>query len=365
MGVSGPLRLSGEPCAPGTGPSSRRRATWAPRAGALRRPAPAPQPLRPRLRAHPVLRVGPAPLCPARFRPRRPSPSPAPSGSPRAAPHPTTGCPCCTAAAAAVCCPRSTGSAAVARAVAPGPAVPDTAAAVLITSKVVSLEFPRRLICWVDSLCTIRMTKERFFFLRLTADQKLEVRKNVVLQFVGGCGPAKVLRPLLHTHDPSLDLTLLSGRHGEPAGSPKNGTTAPRDRPARRLDPRHRHRPNSAQGQFGSVLSVSPVRRSLRRLRLPPQRPQRRATQSEPADVQRWQDPEFPELLRRTREWGALLACAERVRAPWGHARSDPRRAGGQRALPPAPAGVQQPGGPARGQGAGRPCHGGGLPGVP
>ncbi len=63
--------------------------------------------------------------------------------------------------------------------------------------------------------------------------------------------------------------------------------------------------------KFGSVLSASPVRRILRRLQLPPQRPQRRATQYEPADVQRWQDPEFPKLLRRAREWGALLACAD------------------------------------------------------
>ncbi len=58
----------------------------------------------------------------------------------------------------------------------------------------------------------------------------------------------------------------------------------------------------------GSVLSASPVRRSLRRL--PPQRPQRRAIQYEPADVQRWKDEKSPKILRRAQERGALLACA-------------------------------------------------------
>ncbi len=63
--------------------------------------------------------------------------------------------------------------------------------------------------------------------------------------------------------------------------------------------------------KFGSVLSVSPVRWSLRRLQLPPQRPQRRATRYEPAAVQRWKEEELPQILRRAREWGALLACAD------------------------------------------------------
>ncbi len=64
-------------------------------------------------------------------------------------------------------------------------------------------------------------------------------------------------------------------------------------------------------------------------------------------------------LRRRVRP-----GCAERVRAHLGPLRSAPRGADGRRALPPPPAGGQQPGGPALGQGAGRPSHGGGLPGV-
>ncbi len=37
------------------------------------------------------------------------------------------------------------------------------------------------------------MTKERFFFfLRLTADQKFKVRKNVVLQYMGGKSVARI-----------------------------------------------------------------------------------------------------------------------------------------------------------------------------
>ncbi len=61
----------------------------------------------------------------------------------------------------------------------------------------------------------------------------------------------------------------------------------------------------------GSVLSVSPVRRILRRLQLAPRRPQWCAAKDEPADVQRWQAPEFPRPARRSRELGALLACAD------------------------------------------------------
>ncbi len=64
-------------------------------------------------------------------------------------------------------------------------------------------------------------------------------------------------------------------------------------------------------------------------------------------------------LRRRVRP-----SCAERVRAHLGPVRSDPRRAGGQRAFPPPPAGGQQPEGPTLGHRAGRSCRGGGLPGV-
>ena len=63
--------------------------------------------------------------------------------------------------------------------------------------------------------------------------------------------------------------------------------------------------------KFGIVLSVSLVRRAATAAPLPPQRPQRRTTQSEPANVQRWKAPEFPKIFRRAREWGALLACAD------------------------------------------------------
>ncbi len=63
--------------------------------------------------------------------------------------------------------------------------------------------------------------------------------------------------------------------------------------------------------KFGSVLSVSTVRRILRRLGLPPQRPKRCATRCDPAAVQRWKDEEFPQILRRAQELGALIACAD------------------------------------------------------
>ncbi len=48
--------------------------------------------------------------------------------------------------------------------------------------------------------------------------------------------------------------------------------------------------------------------------------------------MQRWQDPEFPEILRRAREWGALLACADESgrAAPsgCGHPRSPLKKSG-------------------------------------
>ncbi len=59
--------------------------------------------------------------------------------------------------------------------------------------------------------------------------------------------------------------------------------------------------------------------------------------------------PPSPAWLRR--------ACS----GAWGAAAVSPPRAGGRRALAPPPAGGQQPGGPALRQGAGSPCHGGGL----
>ncbi len=64
---------------------------------------------------------------------------------------------------------------------------------VLIASKVVSRESLRRLICRVDLLYSICMTKERFFFsLRLIEDQKFEVRKKVVLQYIEGKSVAQI-----------------------------------------------------------------------------------------------------------------------------------------------------------------------------
>ncbi len=63
--------------------------------------------------------------------------------------------------------------------------------------------------------------------------------------------------------------------------------------------------------KFGSVPGVSPVRRILRRLGLTPQRPQRCATQYDPAAVQRWKDEEFPQILRRAQQLGAMIACAD------------------------------------------------------
>ncbi len=81
--------------------------------------------------------------------------------------------------------------------------------------------------------------------------------------------------------------------------------------------------------KFGIVLSVSPVRRSLRRLRLPPQRRQRRATKYKPADVQRGrprvpQDPSpcpgFGSLARLRRR--VRPGCTERVRTHWEPSRS-------------------------------------------
>ncbi len=69
--------------------------------------------------------------------------------------------------------------------------------------------------------------------------------------------------------------------------------------------------PQALGEKFGSVLSVSPVRRSLRRRGLTPQRPQRRTTRYDPAAVQRWKDEEFPKILCRAQELGAMIAFAD------------------------------------------------------
>ncbi len=115
-------------------------------------------------------------------------------------------------------------------------------------------------------------------------------------------GPWKVLRSWLSPHDGALGPTLLAGKYGEPKRSQENGKAAPRYSPARRLpSPHRRRRPKpcampmrvrlmdraarvpSLGRKFGLVLSVSPVRRSLRRLQFTPPRPQRRTAQPEPA----------------------------------------------------------------------------------
>ncbi len=125
--------------------------------------------------------------------------------------------------------------------------------------------------------------------------------------------------------------------------------------------------------KFGSVLSGSPVRRSLRRLGLIPQRPQRRATRYDPAAGQRWKDQEFPQILRRAQELGALIACAAesglaeqsvsgRTGGPCGQTPVG-RVASGRFRLPWLAAISSE--GQLLGHRAGRPCHGGGLPGVP
>ncbi len=63
----------------------------------------------------------------------------------------------------------------------------------LIASKVVSRESLCRLICRVDLLYSVNMTKERFFFsLSLTKDQKFEILKKVVLQFLDGKSVAQI-----------------------------------------------------------------------------------------------------------------------------------------------------------------------------
>ncbi len=200
-------------------------------------------------------------------------------------------------------------------------------------------------------------------------------------------GPAQVLRPLLHTHDLALDPTLPPGRPGKSAGSQKNGTTAPRDRPAPGLDPHRRRRPRPIRVRWVDCAASAPsllgkVRQRPERLPGAPEPAAARTPAAAPpaahrpvrargcAAVEGRRAPPAPSscpgvgsparLRRRVRP-----SCAERVRAHRGPVRADPRRAGGRRTLPPPPAGGQQPGGPAVGHRAGRSCRGGGLPGVP
>ncbi len=190
-----------------------------------------------------------------------------------------------------------------------------------------------------------------FFFLpSLTADQKSEVRKNMVLQFIGGKSVEQIksrvpfsIRTIYRWISRFCPGSMESLRNRQRTGRPRqwidrhaawicaividqNPAQCPCEF-AWRTTQRVRQ---ALREKFGSVLSASPVRRSLRRLLPTPQRSQRRTTQSEPADVQRWQDPELPKILRRAREWGARFrrrvrpGCAERVRKHWGHPRAAP-----------------------------------------
>ncbi len=176
------------------------------------------------------------------------------------------------------------------------------------------------------------MKKERFFFSQsLTKDQKFEIRKKVVLQFLEGKSVAQIkscvpfsIRTIYRWISRFYLGGLESLRDRKKTGRPRKWT----DRHLAWIrivvldqDP-HQYqfefawwtaqRVRQAFGeQFGSVLSVSPVRRSLRRLGLPPQRPKRRATRYDPAAVQRWKDQEFPKILRRAQELGAVIAFAD------------------------------------------------------
>ncbi len=182
----------------------------------------------------------------------------------------------------------------------PVPVAPDHH--VLIASKVMLLESPRRLICWVDLLYTMSMTKERFFFLRLTEDQKFEIRKNVGLQFLRGKSVARIKSCIpcsIRTIYRWISRFFLGGmenlRNRKRTGRPRQGT----DRHAAWIrivvgdqDPAQcpcefawwiAQRVRQALGEkFGSVLSISPVRRSLRRLQFTPQRTQRRTPNTSP-----------------------------------------------------------------------------------
>ncbi len=181
-------------------------------------------------------------------------------------------------------------------------------------------------------LYSISMTKERFFFaLRLTKDQKFEIRKKVVLQFLEGESVAQIKSCVpfsIRTIYRWISRFFLGGmeslRDRTRTGRPRQWTDRhlawirivvvdqdPHQYPFEfALWTAQRVR-QAFWEKFGSVLSVSTGHRSLRRLGLTPQRPQRRATRYEPAAGRRWKDEECPQILRRTRELGALITCAD------------------------------------------------------
>ncbi len=220
------------------------------------------------------------------------------------------------------------------------------------------------------------MTKGRFFFFpRLTAEQKFKVRKNVVLQLIGGksvdqinsCVPCSIRtiyrwisrfflgcmenlrdrqrtrrpRPGTDRHVAWIRIVVVDQ---DPAQCPcecawwtaQRGPSLGgevRQRPERLPDA-----PEPAAAPAAAVRH--PVRARCQAAVGSPRFPQ------DPSPCPEVGSPD--RLRRRVRP-----SFAERVRAHLGHPWADPHRTGGQ-----------QPGGPALGQGAGRPCHGGGLPGV-
>ncbi len=234
----------------------------------------------------------------------------------------------------------------------------------------------------------MRTIKERLlFFLRLPEGQDPEARENEVLQFLGDKSVVRIKSCVPCSLRTIQRWTSRFGRGGLEHLRERQRTGRPRRGPGRpgaglRLvgggqapaqDPGEgagwtAQRVRRAWGEkCGSVLRSSPVRR----LPLAPQRSPGCVAPCELAAGQRGQAPESPSSCAGSKSGEPCLGrrvrsgCAERGRAAWGPPRAGLRRAGGQRALAPEPAGGRQPGGPARGQGAGRPCSGGGLPGVP
>ncbi len=103
--------------------------------------------------------------------------------------------------------------------------------------------------------------------------------------------------------------------------------------------------------QFPVKLSLSTVRRVLRRLGLTPQRPQFRSYQQNTDAVRTWIEETYPALAQHAQEQGALLLLADEAGmtshyhrgTTWGAPGPDARRPANGGAVPAAQAVREQP----------------------
>ena len=168
-------------------------------------------------------------------------------------------------------------------------------------------------------------------FLRLTKDQKFEVRKHIVSLVTQGKTVESVARTVPFTARTIYRWVARFALGGFRGLKDRKKTGRPRKWTAEHAEwiykvvvdqtpqqckfdfalwTTNRLRQAFYQ-EFGVRISQWTVRRILRSLGLTPQRPKRRATKYNPGDVARWKAEEFPRIVKRARQLGATIVFAD------------------------------------------------------